>query len=171
MEKRLNTKVTQYVVGFKNELKNKIMESGLDDAEQSNIIKFIYDYNGIVFTTDDFIKRKRVKNAVPLFERCCAKRACNEQCTRRKKEGFEYCGTHLKGVPNGSMAVDVDNTPLMQRVEVWGEDIMGITYYIDKNLNVYQTEDIIMNKHNPKIIAKYVLGPNGQYTIPEFDLV
>lgn len=171
MEKRLNTKVTQYVVGFKNELKNKIMESELADAEKSNLVKFVYDYNGIVFTADDFVKRKRVKNAVPLFERCCAKRANDDQCTRRKKEGFDYCGTHLKGVPNGSMAADNDTTTLMQRVEVWGEDIMGITYYIDKNMNVYQTEDIVMNKHNPKIIAKYALGPNGQYTIPEFDLV
>lgn len=171
MEKRLNTKVNQYVVGFKNELKDKIMELGLADNEQSNLVKFIYDYNGIVFAADDFIKRKRVKNAVPLFERCCAKRANNEQCTRRKKEGFEYCGTHLKGVPNGSMAADLDNAPATHRVEVWGEDIMGIMYYIDKNENVYQTEDIIMNKHNPKIIAKYVLAPNGKYTIPEFDLV
>ena len=28
-------------------------------------------------------------------------------------------------------------------------------YYIDDSFNVYQTEDIMLNKVNPKIIAKY----------------
>jgi hypothetical protein len=34
---------------------------------------------------------------------------------------------------------------------------------------VYQAEDIVVNKVNPKIIAKYI--KNGeQYSIPEFNL-
>ena len=42
-------------------------------------------------------------------------------------------------------------------------------FYIDKNNNVYQTEDIYTNKTNPKVIAKYV--KNGDiYSIPEFDI-
>ena len=55
-----------------------------------------------------------------------------------------------------------------QRVEVWGQDIMGITYYIDSLGNVYETEDVVMNKHNPKIIARYV-KINDEYSIPEFE--
>jgi len=42
-------------------------------------------------------------------------------------------------------------------------------YYIDKNGNVYQAEDIVMNKLNPKIIAKYIRTDN-QYNIPEFGI-
>ena len=33
-----------------------------------------------------------------------------------------------------------------ERVDVWAEEIMGITYYIDNNQNVYQTEDVLMNR-------------------------
>ena len=48
------------------------------------------------------MKRKRVKNVVHLSDRCCAKRANGEQCTRRRKDTTtEYCGTHLKGTPHG----------------------------------------------------------------------
>jgi hypothetical protein len=36
-------------------------------------------------------------------------------------------------------------------------------------MNVYQAEDIVSNKMNPKIIAKYI--KNGDiYSIPEFGL-
>jgi hypothetical protein len=56
-----------------------------------------------------------------------------------------------------------------QKVEVCAQDIQGIVYYIDKNNNVYQAEDIISNKINPKIIAKYV--KTGEiYSIPEFNI-
>ena len=52
---------------------------------------------------------------------------------------------------------------------MFAQDIQGIIYYIDKNSNVYQAEDIIINKINPKIIAKYVKeGEN--YSIPEFNI-
>jgi hypothetical protein len=58
---------------------------------------------------------------------------------------------------------------MIQKIEVWAQDIQGIIYYIDKSLNVYQAEDIITNKINPKIIAKYV--KNGeQYSIPAFGI-
>ena len=56
-----------------------------------------------------------------------------------------------------------------QKIEVWAQDIQGIMYYIDKSGNVYKAEEIILNKINPKIIAKYV--KNGDhYSIPEFGI-
>jgi hypothetical protein len=170
MERRLNNKATQYVSGFKTDIKNHAIELGIEDEKFNSLVQYIYDYNTICFTAEDFTKRKRVKNVVPLYERCSAKRANDEQCTRRKKEGFEYCGTHLKGTPNGAMSTDETDVSSVstQRVEVWGQDIMGITYYIDSLGNVYETEDVVMNKHNPKIIARYV-KINDEYSIPEFE--
>ena len=53
-------------------------------------LKYIYDYERLTLNKDDFMKRKRVKNSVPFCDRCCAKRASGEQCTRRKKEEDEY---------------------------------------------------------------------------------
>jgi hypothetical protein len=116
------------------------------------------------------MKRKRVKNFVPIFDRCCAKRATSEQCTRRKKEGFEYCGTHIKGTPHGIIDTQDNEVKVnTQKIEVWAQDIQGIIYYIDKFNNVYQAEDIVVNKVNPKIIAKYI-KTGEQYSIPEFNL-
>ena len=110
------------------------------------------------------MKRKRVKNMVPVYERCCAKRANGQQCTRRKKDDSQYCGTHSKGTPHGIMNEN-ETVSTVTKVEVSAIDIKGIVYYLDNNGNVYDTEDIIANKKNPRIIAKY--EQNGEtYTIP-----
>lgn len=170
MEKRLNKKVETYITTFKDQIKEKSFQLGLNKNDQVNqLIQYIYDYERLAFGKEDFMKRKRVKNVVPFFDRCCAKRANDEQCTRRKKEGSEYCGTHMKGSPHGIMESEVENKPNFQKIEVWAQDIQGIIYYIDKMGNVYQAEDIVVNKVNPKIIAKYVKNGNN-YSIPEFSI-
>jgi hypothetical protein len=59
--------------------------------------------------------------------------------------------------------------PSTYQKQVWVQDIKGILYYIDSNFNVYQTEDVISNKVDPKIIAKYV-KTGDVYSIPEFGI-
>ena len=39
-------------------------------------------------------------------------------------------------------------------------------YYIDKNNNVYDPQNIYENVPDPAIIAKYVIKDDGQYSIP-----
>jgi hypothetical protein len=170
MEKRLNKKTEQYITNFKDNIRDKAQQMGFSkDDKMNQLLQYVYDYERLSFEKEDFQKRKRVKNFVPVFDRCCAKRATNEQCTRRKKEGIEYCGTHMKGTPHGIIDNQEDAKITTQKVEVWAQDIQGIIYYIDKNNNVYKAEDIIVNKINPKIIAKYT--KNGDvYTIPEFNI-
>jgi hypothetical protein len=170
MERRLNKKVESYITQFKDNIKEKAIQMGiLNNEEVNQLIHYIYDYDRLIFNKEDFMKRKRVKNFVPIFDRCCAKRATGEQCTRRKKDGCEYCGTHTKGTPHGIIDNNNEVKVNTQKIEVWAQDIQGIIYYIDKFNNVYQAEDIVVNKINPKIIAKYV--KNGeQYSIPEFNL-
>jgi hypothetical protein len=170
MEKRLNKKLEGYITSFKDSILEKATQLGMSKNEEaSQLIQFIYDYDRLTFNKEDFQKRKRVKNFVPIFDRCCAKRASNEQCTRRKKEGCEYCGTHLKGTPHGIVDNQNEHKNTTQKIEVYAQDIQGIIYYIDKTSNVYQAEDIINNKVNPKIIAKYLkIGEN--YSIPEFNI-
>jgi len=104
--------------------------------------------------------RRRNKNTVPLEERCIAKSAKNDQCTRRRKAGHTCCGTHSKGVPHGFISAD---TKPVHR-EVWAEDINGIIYYIDIHHNVYKTEDIMKNNVNPSILATWSKTESG-YTI------
>jgi hypothetical protein len=155
---------------LKDSVRAKAEQLGLaNDPNLSQLVQYVYDYDRLVLGKEDFLKRKRVKNVVHLSDRCCAKRASGEQCTRRKKTDCEYCGTHMKGTPHGICDSEGDNKPLGQKVEVWAQDIQGIIYYIDKVDNVYQVEDIIVNKVNPKVIAKYVkIGE--QYSIPEFNI-
>ena len=170
MEKRLNKKAETYVTTFKDSIREKAAQMGMSKNDQVNqLLQYIYDHDRLSFVKEDFQKRKRVKNFVPIFDRCCAKRASGEQCTRKKKEDGEYCGTHMKGTPHGIMDTHQENKFTTQKIEVWAQDIQGIIYYIDKNNNVYQTEDIIVNKINPKIIAKYV-KTGEQYSIPELNI-
>lgn len=165
MEKRINSTVEEYTLSFKNDICQKLVSVLGDTIECTEIVNYICNYDRLVLGTQDFAKRKRVKNEVPFSDRCIAKRSCGEQCTRRKKDNEVFCGTHVKGTPHGSIEQD-NNQEKMQtsKVEVWLQDFKGISYYIDKGFNVYQTEDIVSNKRNPKVIAKYTLT-NGVYAI------
>uniref|UniRef100_A0A6C0LF96 Uncharacterized protein n=1 Tax=viral metagenome TaxID=1070528 RepID=A0A6C0LF96_9ZZZZ len=170
MERRINKRIEGYITTFKDELREKILNFDAENEMSKNqLIQYIYDYERLTLEKDDFMKRKRVKNVVPFFDRCCAKRANGEQCTRRKKEGDEYCGTHMKGTPHGVAESQNEVKDQNQKIEVWAQDIQGIIYYIDKTGNVYQAEDIISNKTNPKIIAKYI--KTGEiFSIPQFGI-
>jgi hypothetical protein len=155
MEKRINKKIHQYILDFKQKIKDEFDKcKGMDKEHYSNILQFIYDYPNMEINKCDLTKRKRVKNVVPLHERCCALRANEEQCTRRKKEGEDYCGTHIKGRPHGEVSEKKSGESFKKR-EVWAQDINGIIYYIDHDNNVYDHADIINGIVNPKIIAKY----------------
>jgi hypothetical protein len=125
------------------------------DAYHNDIMELVKTFDAISFGVgDDTSKRKRVKNVVPLFDRCIAKRASGEQCTRRKKEGEGYCGTHIKGRPHGCVNQAEEQFVTNKKVEVWIREIKGIVYYVDANKNVYDPEDILANKINPRIIMK-----------------
>ena len=171
MERRINKRIENYISEFKDKVKEKATDLGLStDSNLSQIVQYIYDYERLSLTKEDFMKRKRVKNVVHLSDRCCAKRANGEQCTRRRKDTTtEFCGTHLKGSPHGVCDLEEDSKPLGQKIEVWLQDIQGIVYYIDKCFNVYQPEDIMGGKVNPKVIAKYV-KVGEVFSIPEFDI-
>ena len=82
MEKRLNTRIEKYFREFKENVATKTEALGLSGNDQAGqLMQYIYDYDRLILDKDDFIKRKRVKNVVPFLERCCAKRATDEQCT------------------------------------------------------------------------------------------
>ena len=171
MERRLNKKVDEYMSKYKNDVRDKMGQlwNSQSDPQINNLLQYIYDYERLSFEKDDFSKRKRIKNVVPYFDRCCAKRASGEQCTRRKREEDEYCGTHMKGTPHGVVSENEEPKKMTQKIDVWAQDIMGIIYYIDDQCNVYQPEDIIVNKVNPRVIAKYV-KTGDRYSIPELDI-
>ena len=166
MERRLNKKINDYVHAFKTELVGKIQSIPTPtQTDMTELINYIYQYTNFELNKDDFMKRKRVKSMVPVYERCCAKRASGEQCTRRKKDECQYCGTHSKGTPHGMMS-DKEPVSTTRKVDVNAIDVKGIVYYLDNIGNVYDTEDVISNNNNPRVIAKYIkIGE--EYSIPD----
>jgi len=193
MERKISAKIDAYIIDLKDALSSKIRELGTAAsaaaASESNgnttdgsassasttidqlckqLTKFVYEYEKLKLTKEDFMKRKRVKNMVPIQQRCLAKRANGEQCTRKKKEGCDYCGTHTKGVPCSIMDDEKDgDKPKLnqQNVNIWVQNIKGIEYFIDGSQNVYKHEDVINNSTNPRIIAKYLKSESGAFSI------
>jgi len=178
MERRINSRIDAFMHTLKLQIADKFEEvrqkhaqnvaetPQLQDMQRdyTQIMNFIYESDKLKLSKDDFAKRKRVKNAVPVFDRCHAKRANGEQCTRRKKEGCLCCGTHTKGTPHG-MFDGLDEPITNVKVETWVQDIKGIMYHIDNQGNVYDPEDIVANKMNPHVIAKCMKHDNGIYSI------
>ena len=181
MERRINARIDVYLVAFKNEIAAKFEEVRQKYADHlvnslaadphndyMAIMGFIYSADKLKLSKEDFMKRKRIKNVVPVFDRCHAKRANGEQCTRRKKDGCVCCGTHTKGTPHGMFDI-LEPAITSIKVDTWVQDIKGIMYHIDGIGNVYDPEDIVANTVNPSIIAKYVKNANGKYSIPLFN--
>jgi hypothetical protein len=170
MEQRINQKIKIYITEFKDKICQQIAESVSDSNQKRDLVDFIYEYQRLILEPNDFVKRRRIKNAIPITNRCNAKRSSGEQCTRRRKPDCEFCGTHCKSTPYGLITTDNSNEPVYHRHEVFAEEIKGIVYYIDQHNNVYKTEDILQERQNPQIIAKYIRVGNS-YSIPSLGLV
>tara|TARA_X000000950_G_scaffold260565_1_gene330087 strand:- start:138 stop:635 length:498 start_codon:yes stop_codon:yes gene_type:complete len=161
MEKRLTTKVKLWTSDFKSDIVNKLQNlNSLDESDKITILEYLYNYKHLEFKKEDIQKRTRVKNTVPFHERCRALRANGEQCTRRKKGDFHFCGTHVKGIPHGEIS-DKQEAPTQKKVQIWAQEINGIIRHLDKDGNVYDPQDIYQNSNNPKIIAKW--SQNGDH--------
>ena len=178
METRIAKKVELHISSLKADIKEWFATykcSIIGDADTSDFLQFIYDYNAVTLSKEDFSRRKRIKNVVPANFRCCAKSAGGHQCTRRKKENEEYCGTHIKGAPYGISNVTNTEVIPINKKNIWPQEINGIEYYIDsdysidsdsnKYYNIYLHEDILSNKHNPSIIGKCRKDTSGKFYI------
>lgn len=151
MEKKLITKVNNYQNNFKSDIQN-IVKNSIDKSE---IISYIQNYKCIDITPEDFKRRKRIKNTIPDYCRCIAKKGNGNRCTRKKKDNLDFCGTHEKATPYGFIDNNEETKQTVNKVDIWYQEINGIYYYIDKVNNVYLPEDILSNKINPRIIAKW----------------
>ena len=157
MNKRMSQKLNSYLTDFKQTIISKCDHLGAEDKE--DIVNCVNGVDVSSLIEELSIKRSRVKNMVAQEFRCIANRANQEQCSRTRKKGCEYCGTHIKGIPHGVVQTI---TPEFKKIDVWAEDIGGIIYYIDVNHNVYKSEDIMNNK-TPRIISKYKVVAGAYY--------
>lgn len=145
MENRIKKKVDGYVQTFKTDLKDKMQECYLLDSEEGNeLLRYLYEYPRIQFNNEDFSKRKRLKNVVPVSERCIAKKAMGQQCTRKRKDNCSLCGTHMKGTPHGVVEVEqtVDN---IKKVTLHMQCDRGVYSYVDEYGKSYPMEYVLQN--------------------------
>ena len=161
MDKRINQQLEKYLIQFKDDIKKKVTDLAFEDkSKSSELLEFVYEYERLSFTKDDFIKRKRVQNVIPENDRCIAKKSCSDQCTRRRKTESEYCGTHSK------YASQVDGTSIgTKSLEVIAKEMEGIVYYVDEFQNIYRTEDILNEKKNPQVVSRYEQLSGGRYIL------
>lgn len=171
MDRKLNKRIADYVVEFKKTIKEKSLQLNFSENNKiQELIEYIYNYDRLVLSKEDVSKRKRVKNTIPNTNRCHAKRANGEQCTRKQKEGFCYCGTHVKGTPHGIMNSENEQEQIYVIGEVIAQDINGIVYYLDKYGNIFSTEDVLNGTPNPKVVGKYK-KENNNYILDDLCIV
>ena len=152
MENKINKKVEQYIERYRERVRREILGLEIESSQQNKILEIIYSFEILHLEKEDFMKRKRIVSQVAGDERCIAKKANGEQCTRKKKETCSFCGTHEKCQPHGIISVTY-NEKTLKRCCITIMDINGINYYVDENNNVYNTADILSNNSNPKIIG------------------
>ena len=154
----VNTKLTKIINTFKEFVISTIRENPTTEE----VISLLRNYKNPQLSNEDLNKKKRVKNNIPLCERCEAKKASGERCSRRKKNSAIYCGTHSKGIPHGKIN---DKQASVKKIEIMNKEINGIIYFIDKFGNVYNHEDIQHNKANPRVLTTYTRNTNGDIKI------
>tara|TARA_Y100000389_G_scaffold177526_1_gene189854 strand:- start:3403 stop:3930 length:528 start_codon:yes stop_codon:yes gene_type:complete len=161
MEKNIRSKVTSYESEFKDNLKQWIMDNdasiicGNTTDRTNDFIQHLSDFPRLELNVKDFQKRKRIKNSVPDYNRCIAMKCNGERCSRKQKgEDTQFCGTHIKGAPHGTFSTNQEISKKKQ-INLWLQDFMGVSRYIDNNENVYSTPDILNKVNPPRIIGKY----------------
>ena len=174
MEKNIRTKVNVYTNNFKENLKgwlvgnnaSIIINTSNGPVDKTNtFLQYMSDFPFLELEKIDFQKRKRIKNNVPDYNRCIALKCNGERCSRKQKNSDTlFCGTHMKGSPYGTVTQN-NNEEKKEKIQLWLQEINGISRYIDNNKNVYCTEDILNSVETPRVIGKYGINDEEQYFI------
>jgi hypothetical protein len=161
MDKFYHEQVDQFVEMFKKDVKKNFVENS-----EMEFNRFVDNYDSFKMVT-----KVKEKNTVPMSLRCVAKRLNCDQCTRRRNKTSAFCGTHFKSRPFGVFDVVVlADDDIVHLISVFTQEIQGIVFHLDENLNVYDTGDILNDVRDPKILTKAVYE-DGIYTIPSLGLL
>ena len=153
---------------FSNGLICKLNSLHIDADKTLEIIKYISEQNIFNLQNDGIKKTQRTRKTISANEQCNATRIDGNRCTRKKRNELHYCGTHLNCTSYTEFNTIETVQPIIDK-SVSAIDIQGIIYYIDLDLNVYNTEDVINGILDPSIIGK-ACKSNGVYTIPSLGL-
>tara|TARA_Y100000768_G_scaffold253626_1_gene192697 strand:+ start:1315 stop:1731 length:417 start_codon:yes stop_codon:yes gene_type:complete len=108
---------------------------------------------GSDYNITQYKKRSRTKNEVNKKKQCRAKRADGKQCSRQRKEGQDFCGTHIKGCPHGTYKKKESSTEELKLSII---EYKGIPYYVDLSTGkVYASEEIMRKDKELVVVGKY----------------
>ena len=110
--------------------------------------------------TDKHPRKK--ETSVQSCDRCLAKRGAGDRCTRRRREGQMFCGTHCKSTPNGVVSSADEHLEGWEKLEVSVETNRGIPYFVDRQGYVYHYGDILQRVHNPRRVGRMITRDNIQ---------
>lgn len=181
----------KYLSKFKTDIQIKAVELSFTEKEKINeLLEFIFEYEKKIKNTTKQNTTDNSSITLTDEERCIATRKQGDRCSRKKTKGNQYCGTHCvkyKEIIHGKGTITpsiIDERPTIQSslkttlppdkqkksMEVVAHEIQGIIYYIDNDLNVYNTEDIFKNLNNPRVIAKAIKLSQTVFSIPSLGL-
>ena len=137
--------------------------------------------NAIYFNeqANNIIQKKKKKNnrrVLPPNEQCLGRKMNFTQCTRKRKGGTEFCGSHQKNLPNGKIGDDgscftkVKGKRGRKRKNIMANisenDILTTKKYIDGELYLLDDKNVVYNfdRNLPVILG---LLKNGK--IVDFD--
>ena len=91
-------------------------------------------------------------------ERCVAIRNGGKQCTRRRKDGTTFCGTHARCTQPGAVGGDVVASVATEKKTQGGTEralraavsSSGIPQFVDDDGTVWCAEDVCAGHHNPR---------------------
>ncbi len=184
LQSKLNGMVKDYIIKFKHNIGLKLNELGCTDVNQkTELMQYIFDYGAsdVIISKDDVTKKRTSAAPIPEYERCTAECETGKKCTRKRIKSSVYCGTHAKAFKDGlappsaataATATDphagkitVFSELPVYRIQVWTHDFQGIIHHIDNLGNVYDASDILSNRMNPRIVAKYSVNESGVYSL------
>ena len=151
MLERLNQRSKDHMRSYTLNIKQRLEEKGLSHEDVTSLVG---NPPALVLTSEDFEKKRRVRTAIPYYERCSGKKADSEQCTRRRQSGSLFCGTHVKGTPYGQVS---DCEAVSDKIVVHAQEVAGIVHWVDDGGNVYSQEDVYQRLKDPRVIAKFAL--------------
>ncbi len=122
-------------------------------------------FNEIMNNTILKKKKKTNKRNLPKNEQCLGRKGDFTQCTRKRKDGTQFCGSHMKKLTNGMIGDDgaCFNRKKGKRgrkrkniMENVGEnDILTTKIYIDGDRYLVDNKNVVYtyNQNNPVILG------------------
>jgi len=142
-----SSNVIKIMDDYKYKIINLINNSLISGESKKNLIVKI---ELLEIDINSYKKKPRAKHVICSQDRCLGKRADGKQCSRKRRGGENFCGTHIKGCPHGVYSKQNDLSS--RKVNVVAVEINGIFYFKDDQGNIYNTDEIMANKPNPSVL-------------------